>query len=362
MMKTALLLKPMIIVVFLVIQWLTPVPSAVAFNWFGNSSKKPGYWEVSNVRGLHRAISKLGSRGGTIRLRPGTYILTETLHFERIHHLNIIGSGWNTVIKKKGAGDAIVFRDCSFCVVRDLLLDGEFEAEHGSGIVFEGQSSSCTIDFCRISWFPESGIRYNGVPESPQSSNTVRACHLIGNRGDQIRSFANNDFYIMENQFGTHRGMPQTGAYLEKSSAGTYTANYHWGNIVALQIAGGCNFNRIENNRFEESAQQGILIGRPEPGWGTCFNIITGNTIHTNSKGNFGEFNAVEAYDAHQVTFCTNQILSWDNSSTRHKSALVVGKGCWNWIIKDNNLRHSTAQALVYDETAAHIVKDNLTD
>ena len=124
--------------------------------------------------------------------------------------------------------------------------------------------------------------------------------------------------------------------------------NYHWGNKVALRLGPGSHFNRIENNRFEQSIETGIMIGDPKGGDPNQFNIITGNTIHTNSAGNSGKFNAVEAHDAHAFTFTNNQIFSWSSDSVKVKSGLVLGR-CVKWIIKDNIIRHYTAEPIVYD-------------
>jgi hypothetical protein len=123
----------------------------------------------------------------------------------------------------------------------------------------------------------------------------------------------------------------------------------------------GSHFNRIQNNRFEQSREHGVLIG--EPGGSGCYlNIITGNTFHTNSEEKSGGWPAIEALGAVDVTFTSNQVFSWDNATTRHRSSLVLGKGCRAWIVKDNILRHNTEKALVYDGTAGHVVRDNLTD
>ena len=178
--------------------------------------------------------------------------------------------------------------------------------------------------------------------------------------GDQIHSRYNNDFYITGNQFGAGPGKnPGTGCLLDHSSAGSYTLNYHWGNVVALRLI-GAHFNRIENNRLEQSRESGIVIGDPKAGDGSCLNIITGNTIHTNSEHNKGKFPAVVAYYAGDTTFCQNQIFSWDSNSQLHSDGLVIGRGCKNWIVKDNIIRHVTGKALVYDKKAGHIVKDNI--
>lgn len=324
---------------------------------------KPTYFQVTNTEALLDAVSKIGHEGATISLLPGTYTIKDTITFTA-SNVNLLGSGWNTVIRKVGDGDAIVFKGSLWqCSVRDLVVEGDAKAKKGSGIVFrEGEwSGICMIDHCHVHMFPESGIRFEGNPKKPFSSNTVSNCWLTGNLGDQLCSMNNNDFYFLSNQMGTGADrLPRSGALLEHSSAGTYSMNYHWGNVVALRLGPGANFNRIENNRLEQSRQQGILVGSPDGGDANQLNIITGNTIHTNSEKDKGVYAAVAAYDAVDTTFCENQVFSWDSNTARHKNALVIGRGCRSWIVRDNIFRHCTEQPIVYDKKAGHIVKDNL--
>jgi hypothetical protein len=103
-----------------------------------------------------------------------------------------------------------------------------------------------------------------------------------------------------------------------------------------------------------------MVIGDPKGGDASQLNIITGNTIHTNSEHNKGKFPAVAAYDAVDTTFCQNQIFSWDSNTVKHKVGLLIGRGCSNWIVKDNILRHHVEGAIEYDRKAGHIVKDNI--
>lgn len=321
----------------------------------------PRLYEVTTAAQLTEAVSKIEPDGGTISLAPGVYEISEPLLISGKSTVNLRGTGWDSVIRRRGPGDAIVIDKGSFCTVRDLLILGDASADTGSGIVFRS-ASSCRIDFCRICGFAVSGVRFEGDPKSPMSSNTVSNCHFIGNGGDQLYSLNNNDFYIVGNQFGTHGKTPRTGCWLDHSSAGTYAMNYHWGNVNALRLGPGSHYNRIENNRFEQSRESGIVIGYTAGGDPCVFNIITGNTIHTNSEGKPGEFAAVIAYDSHQTTFCANQVFSWDSRSVKHKSSLVLERNCVNWIVKDNNFRHNTGPAMVYSAEAGHVVKDNLTD
>ena len=326
----------------------------------------PPHAEVSDAAGLIRAAAKMGEHGGTIRLRPGVYVLTAPLRFSRAHHVNLVGDGWDTALQTRGAIDAIVFDDCSFCTVRHLLVNGDEAAPAGSGILFRGQCSSCTVDFCRLSSFAQSGVRFEGEAASPQSSNVVSRCHLIDNGGDQLYSRYNNDFHILNNQFGAHRRQkeraPRSGACLDRSSAGNYSGNFHWGNRVALRMSPGCNFNRIENNRFEESREQGILMGDPSRAAGLYLNILTGNTIHTNSQDSPGKFAAVEAYGACDVTFCANQVFSWDSARFRHRASLDLGRGCKTWIVTGNHFRHHAVRAILYDPGAGHVFGQNIDE
>ena len=338
--------------------------AAVALALGPGAHAAPVYAEVSNVAELLQAAQSVTGDGGQIILRPGSYELTAPLKFKSVYSLELRGSGWSTVLRTPS--DGLIFEDCAFCSVRDLLIVGDLAGKSGSGIIFRGQCSSNTVDFCRLASFPDSGLAYEGDPVVPQSSNTVMRCHFIDNGGAQLLSRNNNDFFMMQNQFGADQrhgdGAPQCGTLLDHSSAGTYSTSYHWGNRVALKMTGGCHFNRIENNRFEMSLEQGLLMGSQGSGELLMLNIITGNTIHTNSMAKSGASAAVEAYDAWSTTFCTNQIFSWDSASFKHRKSLVLGLGCQKWIVKDNICGSNTEEAIFMADDAGHIVKDNITD
>jgi hypothetical protein len=318
--------------------------------------------EVSTVQQLQAAVAQLTPNGGTIVLRAGDYVLDETLEIRAKSSVELIGAGWDCRIIRRGNGDLLHLADAGFCAVRHVLMLGDASAKSGSAIVLSGMSSSCTIESCRFVNFPESGVRFVGDPAHPMSSNTVRDCHFIGNLGDQLSSLHNNDFFIVGNQFGTHREHPRTGCVLDHSSAGSYSLNYHWGNHVALRMGPGTNYNRVENNRFEESCETALVIGTDAADDWNMFHIITGNTFHTNSQSKSGGYPAIMAHNAHDVTFCQNQVFSWNSAQTRHQHSLVVGKSCRDWIIKDNIFRHNAQEALVYPADAGMLVKDNLTD
>ena len=131
------------------------------------SEQASRFREVSDTAGLFEAIDGFGPEGGTVFLKPGDYAIERTLEIRAKHDVRISGSGWNTRVIRRGAGDAIRLTDASFCTLENLLLLGDESARTGSGIVYQGHSSSCTIDSCRICNFAESGVRFEGGHNLP---------------------------------------------------------------------------------------------------------------------------------------------------------------------------------------------------
>ncbi|MDI6828594.1 MAG: hypothetical protein QME62_08940, partial [Armatimonadota bacterium] len=59
----------------------------------------PIYAQISNVQALLKAVAQVNEKGGTIVLEPGTYTITEPVFIKK-SDVSIVGSGWNTVIKR----------------------------------------------------------------------------------------------------------------------------------------------------------------------------------------------------------------------------------------------------------------------
>ena len=132
--------------------------------------------------------------------------------------------------------------------------------------------------------------------------------------------------------------------------------------MCALRLGPGAKYDRIENNRFENSLEAGLVIGDPEGGDGNALHIITGNTFHTNSQAKSGMYPAVAAYNANSITFCANQVFSWNAGALKHKNSLAIGPHCDRWIVKDNIFRDNSDQPMTYDRRMKIIVTDNLID
>jgi hypothetical protein len=318
-------------------------------------------WTVTTTEEFLSAVKQVQQYGGTIDLAPGAYVITEPIEFTNLVQITIRGSGWNTAIQRSGAGDAIVFNNVGHSSIRDLRIVADPNSDKGSGILLKNGSSSNYISYCRIEGFAKSGIYFEGTVDKQMSSNSVKDCHFINNREHQLHSLYNNDFYFTGNQFGRHGiNPPLSGTFLESASAGTYAENYHWDNLVAFRMEKS-NFNRIENNRFEESHESGIIVGSPVDNWVTIYNIFVGNTVHSNSKTNSGKYTAVVAYNSVYTTFTQNQVFSWGDDLT--KNCIELGVGCKKWIMKDNIFKSYKEKSIVLEEPAedaGHIIKDNI--
>lgn len=319
---------------------------------------------VYNMAGLLAAISSI-EWPGVITLAPGVYKTKDTITINGKNGVSIVGSGWDSVIQKIGDGDALVLKDCGFSFVRNLRIEGDPKAKTGSGLVMKDQCSSDTIDSCMFSGFPVSGLRFEGVNTGAQSSNTLKDCMFIDNAGDQLWSYSNNDFYMVGNTFGVKKRLgknaPRTGIVLDHSSAGTFTMNKCSGNRVGMRMGPASHYNRIENNLFRDSLESGMVLG--VLGADGCYlTIIAGNTIAMNSSAKSGDYPGVDAVNTVQTTFTTNQISSRGSKTRKHMSGLVIGKGCGTWTVKDNIISDNTEKPIVFDESAGHIIKDNITD
>lgn len=320
---------------------------------------------VTNMAGLLSALSNIEYPGTTITLAPGVYKTKETITVTGKNGVNIVGSGWDTVIQKIGDGDALVLKDCGFSFVRRLRFEGDPKAKKGSGLIIKDACGSNTIDSCMFSGFPMSGLRFEGLDTNAQSSNTVKDCMFIDNAGDQLWSYSNNDFYMVGNTFGVKKlhgnAAPRTGIVLNHSSAGTFAMNRCWENRVGMRLGPASHYNRIENNSFRDSLESGMALG--VLGADGCYlTIITGNTITNNSSAKSGTYPGVDAVNMVQTTFTANQISCRNIKDCKHKSSLVIGKGCGTWTVKDNFLTDNIEKPIVFDESAGHIIKDNISD
>jgi hypothetical protein len=224
-----------------------------------------------------------------------------------------------TTIRAASNDDALVFTNANFCDVSGLSVQHEPSATGGRGIVFDGTSSSCSVDDLFVALNPDGGVHFLGVSETPQSENQTRSCLFQDNGGKQLFYEHSNDYMISNNRFGRFSlsGFPTHGAHILNSSAGTYLLNKHWNNVNAA-VFENANFMRIVANRFEESRNEGVIL------LNAILATLGLNHYHTNSQSNSGNFSALQISNSARIVLSSEFTYSWDAENYLHKNGIEV--------------------------------------
>jgi parallel beta-helix repeat protein len=263
---------------------------------------------------------------------PGGFCLVGPMAFQNLLGVRLKGvSRRESMFKLVSTGTMFKWSDCSDMQVIDLGFAPNAGLSNTDGMQFDGASSINTVDRCQFADFSLVGLTFVGTESEQISGNTLSNSLLLGCGVNNFLSVWSSDFFYHNNQFGvTQTGVvPQVGAYLQNSSAGTYTENYHWGNTVGFRHL-NCNYNRIENNRFEESKQQGVYMN------GCTRTIFSGNTIHTNSQQAFGGFDNAYFTNCDTLIVSGNTSFDWNNGATAHRYGFFFDVGCAAVELKGN--------------------------
>lgn len=313
---------------------------------------------VTNTTELLSAVAALPVDGGTINMDPGVYQISSTITIANMCYVNLVGSGANTIIRRTGDGDALVFTNVWYGSLHDLCVDSTGTTS-GSGIRFTTGCSGCLVDSCRVTNFPASGISFEGSWTYPMYTNRLYASELSGNKGLQLYMYVNYDFYIGRCKFLGNGANPASGATIDASYGGLCILNNFSGNTVGMRLTYGSSQNRIENNCFGECSQEGLILGTTGSA-GSWRTIITGNNFQTNSMATLGGYPAAHIYNSVDVTFTGNAIYSNTPATYKHSYGVKIETDAWNCFVTDNIIRHYTASAVSYSTGYGHIVKDNI--
>ncbi|WP_186265063.1 right-handed parallel beta-helix repeat-containing protein [Burkholderia gladioli] len=236
-------------------------------------------------------------------------------------------------------GTALRFSNCSDCQLVDLGFQPNGAVPNSDGVQFDTGSNINTIDRCEFSNFTLTGCTFLGTDALPLSGNTLSNSLLLSGGMNSLLSVYSSDFFYHNNQFGITEGgaTPQVGAYLLNSSAGTYTENYHWDNLVGFRLVNS-NYVRVINNRFEESEQQGAFLSN-------CVRtIFVGNTLHTNSQQTVGGYDNAYFRDCDTLQLVSNNSFSW-NDDIKQRYGYFFDTGCNAVELKANSAPNGWARA-----------------
>jgi len=289
----------------------------------------------------------------------GTYLLNTSITVSSFAGVEIIGEGINiTKLRKTSAGDMLTLTNCSRGTISGIAFDGTGMSS-GNGIVIDGTTSGViTIRNNQFAYFPDSGLYINGLVATQFSSliieNNLFLTNGVTNSKPQLKANYCNDTKWIGNQFGNDGSANYApyGAYLFSCSAGDYSNNYHWNNLVGGYYEQN-NYVRYAENRWETNQRQGIQIKNS-----TLCSFI-GNHIHTNSQASSGTYNSMEVVNFSESSFVGNLFYSFSVSLTNYN--LTLDAACNSLLIDSNFFSDYTTAPVLFDATSYELkFKNNL--
>ncbi len=275
------------------------------------------------------AVLAAVATGREIIVPPGVYEINP-IAFADTHYFMIRGAArYGSTFRLMTAGTAMTFSNCQSAQLKDLSFDMGSSLAASSGVQWDLTSGIGVIEHCTFTGFSTSGVRWVGTALAPLSGNRLTNCLLINNASHGLYSYNSNDFFIEGNQFGAAGANPSYGSYLEASLAGTYTQNYHYGNVVA-HAEYSCGYNRVCMNRFEESLREGVVLN-------DCGKIIfSHNSVHTNSEETINTYDHLSMTTVQHSIITDNSFFDFSGSVFAVNFCITASTGCSNLVIRNN--------------------------
>lgn len=280
--------------------------------------------------------------GQALYVPPGTSKCAASA-FSGVNYVRIRGAGRRlSVIKVVGTTVGWTFSNCQDVHISHLGFAPNTIA--ATALRFDTGSGIGTIERCQFAAFTANGVEVVGTAIAPLSGFTVRDNLFLSNAGKQLFFRYSNDFWIDNNQFGISGAHPAHGCYLDNSSAGTYTKNYHWDNVIGFETASS-SYLRINCNRFEESDRQGVVLT------GGVDVQFSDNHLHTNSKSSFGTYDSCSFVSMTRLVAVGNQTYDFSAGVYAHAFSYSFSTGNSRITFKDNQASGYNTQPIFVDSS-----------
>ena len=208
------------------------------------------------------AVNELGSTGGIITIREGTYTIDTALVL--VSNTTIQGTGKATKIVTTGnvAGIAIASGKTDI-TIKDIYLYGSGAGAANSGVTMQQANNGFIIENCWIENFGANGLLLSG-------SNSIRVnnCVIKGNAGTGI--------FIQTFDFGATSGDENI------ITANTIDGNGSHGIHLSAAEMGHTSRNIMDGNMVINNTGTGILIALVKPASTADRNSIINNTVTGN--------------------------------------------------------------------------------
>jgi hypothetical protein len=288
----------------------------------------------ANTTAITAAINSIAASGGIVFFPAGSY-LCNPISISNAFNVSLVGEDRQaTTLLLATTGNLLTFSNAQNCFVSQMTfqISGTAQAIANTyGLVFNSGGGNCQVDSCWFVAFANDGLSFSATSGNQMSGNQVTNCIFVGNGGNQLSFVYSGDFRILNNQFGSLSGVAAAaiGCYLNNSSAGLYTGNYHWSNVIGFSAV-SCNYNTYSLNRFEINNHQGAYFNTGVK------NQFTNNKIYSNSLTGNGLYDNVYFIDWAQGIVNSNHVFRWD--STNSKWGMYFDSGCNDIQLKNNKV------------------------
>ena len=241
------------------------------------------------------------------------------------------------------AGNSVTLTSSTNIEFTDLGWTSDATVAGTAGIVTDGMSSLRVYKniFYR---FKGPGVKMGGDLTHQISGCIIRdnlflSCGTDGT-SPQLEGNYSQDYSYTGNQLGSigpfgPSNRPALGVRLTACSNGYFADNLIWQCTVGALFQTGCNYNRITNNRFEESQREGVIFSFCDE------NIILGNWINDNSLETTNTYDGFGMYTCVHNTVSNNIVYNWEQPTILQKNSFIIANASTNNTFSGNKSRYT---------------------
>jgi parallel beta-helix repeat protein len=245
---------------------------------------------------INEAIASLPEQGGSVYLREGNYVLSDSVTIDR-SNVTLKGAGAGTMLTIKaglnGTMDAVQVLDARKVTVSDLRVIGN-SLSHAEGVmrgVYLSNARDCIVSMLFIEDLRYIGIEMHSSNDNLLKSNFIRDCVWDG-----IRSTNSHGNNLEGNNIWNCGEVGVRLIYSDYNQVGgnmITDLGYH---AILLDTS---DLNTINDNRALRSQADGIYL------YASALNAVSGNQVL--NSGNFG---IRMSEDAHQNVVSGNSVTA----------------------------------------------------
>ena len=220
--------------------------------------------------------------------------------------------------------------------------------------------------------FKGPGVRMGGTFTNQIGGCIIRDSFFLSCGTDgvspQLECNYSQDYSYTGNQLGSigpfgPSNRPALGVRMTACSNGYFADNLIWQCGAGALFQSGCNYNRITNNRFEESQQAGLVFSFCDE------NIIMGNWINDNSLQTTNTYDGFGMFTCTNNTVVGNIVYNWEQPAILQRNSFIVGNASTGNTFSGNKSRYtgtshfvvgSDSPANSFDKTTSYSATTNL--